>query len=105
MDASEAAPQEVGGDASKHHQDGSRGPPIGVVLIAISEIFHPAREDPVDFPAVFEEYAHSNVWTTVHLGEYFGFLFCWAAWSPSTTPSAQVGCGAGLRSSASPLRW
>jgi hypothetical protein len=49
--------------------------PIGVVLIAISEIFHPSREDPMDFPAVFTEYAQSNVWTTVHLGEYFGFLF------------------------------
>jgi hypothetical protein len=48
--------------------------PIGVVLIAISEIFHPSREDPMDFPAVFREYAQSNVWTTVHLGEYCGFL-------------------------------
>jgi hypothetical protein len=48
--------------------------PLGVVLIAISEVFHPSREDPMDFPAVFREYAQSDVWTTVHLGEYFGFL-------------------------------
>jgi hypothetical protein len=48
--------------------------PLGVVLIAVSEVFHPSREDPMDFPAVFREYANSDVWTTVHLGEYFGFL-------------------------------
>ena len=48
--------------------------PLGVLLIAISEIYHPSREDPMDLPAVFREYARSDVWTTVHLGEYFGFL-------------------------------
>lgn len=48
--------------------------PFGVIVIAVSEYFHPAREDPMDNPAVFAEYARSNVWTAVHLGEYFGFL-------------------------------
>ena len=43
-------------------------------MIAVSEVFHPSREDPMDFPAVFREYARSDLWTTVHLGEYFGFL-------------------------------
>ena len=53
---------------------GATALPLGVLLIAISEVYHPSREDPMDFPAVFREYARSDVWTTVHLGEYFGFL-------------------------------
>jgi len=53
---------------------GAAALPLGVILIAISELFHPSREDPMDFPAVFREYARSDVWTTVHLGEYLGFL-------------------------------
>jgi hypothetical protein len=80
--------------------------PIGIVLIAISEIFHPAREDPMDFPAVFREYAQSNVWTTVHLGEYFGFLFLLgglvALYYSFSARRDQV---RGLHPSASPLRW
>jgi hypothetical protein len=49
--------------------------PIGVVLTAIFEVFfHPQREDPMDNPAVFMEYANSDSWTAVHLGQYFGFL-------------------------------
>jgi hypothetical protein len=71
--------------------------PIGVVLIAISEIFHPSREDPMDFPAVFTEYAQSNVWTTVHLGEYFGFLFLLGGLvALYYSISARLGSGAGL---------
>jgi hypothetical protein len=71
--------------------------PIGVVLIAISEIFHPAREDPMDFPAVFREYAHSTVWTTVHLGEYFGFLLLLGGLvALYYSVSARPGAGAGL---------
>jgi hypothetical protein len=71
--------------------------PIGVVLIAISEIFHPAREDPMDFPAVFTEYAQSNVWTTVHLGEYFGFLLLLGGLvALYYSVSARPGSGAGL---------
>jgi hypothetical protein len=48
--------------------------PLGIVVILVSEYFHPSREDPMDNPAVFMEYAHSDIWTTVHLAEYFGFL-------------------------------
>jgi hypothetical protein len=74
MDAREAPTRQIGGDDAITTRMGALILPIGVVLIAISEIFHPAREDPMDFPAVFELYAQSNVWTTVHLGEYCGFL-------------------------------
>jgi hypothetical protein len=48
--------------------------PLGVFVIAVAEYFHPAREDPMNFPAVFVEYARSRIWTADHLAEYFGFL-------------------------------
>jgi hypothetical protein len=105
MDAREAATRQIGGDDAITTRMGAVILPIGVVLIAILEIFHPSKEDPMDFPAVFEEYAHSNVWTTVHLGEYFGFLLLLGGWSPSTALSAQGREQArGLRPSASQLR-
>ena len=97
MDAREAAQQEVGGDDASTTRMGAVALPLGIVLIAISEIFHPAREDPMDFPVVFEEYAHSNVWTTVHLGEYFGFLFLLGGLvALYYSVSARPGSGAGL---------
>src|SRR5215210_1632234 len=96
MDAHEAAGQ-VGGDDASTTRMGAVALPIGVVLIAISEIFHPSREDPMDFPAVFREYAHSDVWTTVHLGEYIGFLFLLGGLvALYYSVSARPGAGAGL---------
>jgi hypothetical protein len=97
MDAREAAAGQVGGDDASTTRMGAVALPIGVVLIAISEIFHPSREDPMDFPAVFTEYAQSNVWTTVHLGEYFGFLFLLGGLvALYYSVSARPGSGAGL---------
>jgi hypothetical protein len=94
MDARESATRQIGGDDAITTRMGAVALPIGVVVIAISEIFHPAREDPMDFPAVFEEYAHSSVWTTVHLGEYCGFLLLLGGLYYSV--SAKPGVGAGL---------
>jgi hypothetical protein len=97
MDAREAATRQIGGDDAITTRMEAVVLPIGVVLIAISEIFHPAREDPMDFPAVFEEYAQSNVWTTVHLGEYFGFLLLLGGLvALYYSVSARPGAGAGL---------
>jgi hypothetical protein len=71
--------------------------PLGIVLIAISEVFHPSGEDPMDFPAVFREYARSDVWTTVHLGEYFGFLLLLGGLvALYYSVRARPGAGAGL---------
>jgi hypothetical protein len=97
MDAREAGTRQVGGDDAITTRMGAVILPIGVVLIAISEIFHPSREDPMDFPAVFEEYAHTNVWTTVHLGEYCGFLLLVGSLvALYYSVSARPGAGAGL---------
>src|SRR5215218_9536465 len=97
MDAREGAARQVGGDDASTTRMGAVALLIGVLLIAISEIFHPAREDPMDFPAVFEEYAQSDAWTTVHLGEYFGFLFLLGGLvALYYSVSARPGAGAGL---------
>jgi hypothetical protein len=74
MRVTEAEGLQPGADNAITTRIGAVALPLGVVLIAVSEVFHPSREDPMNFPAVFREYAHSNFWTTVHLGEYFGFL-------------------------------
>jgi hypothetical protein len=76
---------------------GAAALPLGVILIAISEIFHPSKEDPMDFPAVFREYARSDVWTTVHFGEHFGFLLLLGGLVALYYPvRARPGVGAGL---------
>src|SRR5215212_10039974 len=74
MDAREASAWQVGGDAAITTRIGAVAMPLGIVVILVSEYFHPSREDPMDNPAVFMEYAHSDIWTAVHLAEYFGFL-------------------------------
>jgi hypothetical protein len=97
MEAREAAPRQIGGDDAITTRMGAVALPLGIVLIVISEIFHPAREDPMDFLAVFKEYAQSNVWTTVHLGEYFGFLLLLGGLvALYYSVSARPGAGAGL---------
>jgi hypothetical protein len=70
--------------------------PLGIVVILVSEYFHPSREDSMDNPAVFMEYAHSDIWTTVHLAEYFGFLLLLGGlvalyYSVSAKPGVGVG--------------
>jgi hypothetical protein len=97
MDASVADYRQIGGDDRITTRIGAVALPIGVVLIAISEVFHPSRQDPMDFPAVFREYAQSDVWTTVHFGEYFGFLFLLGGLvALYYSVSARPGLGAGL---------
>jgi hypothetical protein len=97
MDASEESYRQIGGDDAITTRIGAVALPIGVVLIAISEVFHPSRQDPMDFPAVFKEYAGSNVWTTVHQGEYFGFLFLLGGLvALYYSISARRGAGAGI---------
>jgi hypothetical protein len=56
---------------------------------------HCSREDPIDNVAVFREYAAGDSLTTVHLGEYFGFLLLLGGlvalyFSVSTRPGAGV---------------
>jgi hypothetical protein len=74
MDAREGTVGQVGRDDAITTRLGAVALSLCVPVLAVAEIFHPSREDPMDNPAVFMEYAHSDIWTTVHLAQYFGFL-------------------------------
>ena len=47
---------------------------LGLVVLVVSTQLHPAHENPMDNPAVFREYAQSDLWIAVHLGQFLGFL-------------------------------
>jgi hypothetical protein len=99
MDAREEATgrQQLGGDDAITTKLGAVALPLAVIVLVVTEYFHPGREDPMDFPAVFMEYAHSNIWTAVHLGEYFGFLLLLGGLvALYYSVSAKPGVGAGL---------
>src|SRR5215211_2234531 len=97
VDEHKATSRQVGGGDPITTRLGAVALPLGIIVLAVSEYFHPSRVDPMDNPAVFMEYAQSDSWTTVHLGEYFGFLLLLGGlvalyYSISTKP----GVGAGL---------
>jgi hypothetical protein len=70
----------------------------GVVIVIVSTMLHPSREDPANHPLVFMEYANSNSWIAVHIGQFvggimvfgggFGVLHSVLVRSESTTTSA-----------------
>jgi hypothetical protein len=47
---------------------------LGAIVLVISTVLHPSHENPMDNPAVFAEYAQSDLWIAVHLGQFLGFL-------------------------------
>ena len=48
--------------------------PVGIVLEILMEALHPSKADPNDSAAAFQEYAASNIWTIVHIGQFFAAL-------------------------------
>lgn len=49
--------------------------PLGIILFVVATaIFHPHREDPMDNPAVFMEYAQSDSWVVVHFVQWIAAL-------------------------------
>ena len=97
MDEPKTTSREVGGDHPITTRLGAVALPLGIIVLSVSEYFHPSRVDPMDNPAVFMEYAQSDSWTTVHLGEYFGFLFLLGGLvALYYSVSAKPGVGAGL---------
>jgi hypothetical protein len=92
-----AGRQQIGGDDAITTRLGAVALPLGIIVILVAQIFHPGREHPMDFPAVFMEYAQSNIWTAVHLAEYFGYLFLLGGLvALYYSVSAKPGVGAGL---------
>jgi uncharacterized membrane protein (DUF2068 family) len=97
INAREPTARQVGGDDAITTRIGAVALSLGIVVLVLAEIFRPFMEDPMDNPAVFMEYAHSNIWTADHLAEYFGFLLLLGGlvalyhWV-----SAKPGAGAGI---------
>jgi hypothetical protein len=70
---------------------------FGIIVLVVAEILHPQKEDPMDFRVVFMEYARSDIWTTDHLAQYFGFLLLLGGLvALYYSISARPGAGAGL---------
>jgi hypothetical protein len=97
MYARDGAVGQAGGNAAITTRLGAVALLLCVPVLVVSELFHPSREDPMDNAAVFREYAQSDIWTTVHLAQYFGFLLLLGGlvalyYSVSSTP----GVGGGL---------
>jgi hypothetical protein len=45
--------------------------PLGAILLVVSTAIHLSREEVMDNPAVFMEYAQSDSWIAVHLAQGF----------------------------------
>jgi hypothetical protein len=70
--------------------------PLGSILLWVSTAVHPSREDVMDNPAVFMEYAQSDSWITVHLAQWFAGLLIVGGlvalyYSITTKPEAGAG--------------
>jgi hypothetical protein len=50
----------------------------GVVIVVISTMLHPSREDPANHPLVFIEYANSSSWVAIHIGQFVGGIMVFA---------------------------
>jgi hypothetical protein len=48
--------------------------PLGAILALIVTAIHPHREDVMDNPAVFTEYAQSSHWVAIHFAQWFAAM-------------------------------
>ncbi|HET9648295.1 MAG TPA: hypothetical protein VFP34_08700 [Microlunatus sp.] len=71
--AENRAEQPVGVDRSLLRLGATAGL-VGVAVQVIMDRLHPHRIDPNDSPGVFREYAGSQDWTWVHIGQFAGTL-------------------------------
>jgi hypothetical protein len=70
--------------------------PLALILYVVSTAIHPSREDPMDNPAVFMEYAQSDSWIAVHFGQWVAVLLLFGGllavyYSITTKPEAGAG--------------
>lgn len=40
----------------------------------LSTMIHPSDEDPFNHPLVLAEYAHSELWVGIHIGQFIGTM-------------------------------
>jgi hypothetical protein len=71
--------------------------PLGIVLFVVATaVFHPNREDPMDNPAVFMEYAQNDSWIAIHFAQWIAALLLISGlvalyYSITTKPGAGAG--------------
>lgn len=46
----------------------------GAIIMILSTMIHPSGEDPFNHPLVLAEYAHSELWVGIHLGQFVGTM-------------------------------
>jgi hypothetical protein len=46
----------------------------GAIIMILSTLIHPSSEDPFDHPLVLAEYAHSELWVGIHIGQFVGMM-------------------------------
>jgi hypothetical protein len=50
----------------------------GVIIVVVSTAIHPSKEDPANHLRVFAEYANSDSWIAVHIGQLAGGIMEYA---------------------------
>jgi hypothetical protein len=50
----------------------------GVVIVVVSTAIHPSKEDPANHLLVFAEYANSDSWIAIHIGQFVGGIMVFA---------------------------
>lgn len=46
----------------------------GAIIMILSTLIHPSSEDPFNHPLVLAEYAHTELWVGIHLGQFVGTM-------------------------------
>ncbi len=46
----------------------------GAIIMVLSTMIHPSGEDPFNHPLVLAEYAHSELWVGIHIGQFVGTM-------------------------------
>jgi hypothetical protein len=47
---------------------------VGAVIMILSTMIHPSGEDPFNHPRVLAEYAYSELWVGIHIGQFVGTM-------------------------------
>jgi len=47
---------------------------VGAVIMILSTMIHPSGEDPFNHPRVLAEYANSELWVGIHIGQFVGTM-------------------------------
>lgn len=50
----------------------------GAIIMILSTMIHPSGEDPFNHPLVLAEYAHSELWVGIHIGQFAGTMMVFA---------------------------